>query len=126
MWGHGYMGGMRGLRVLVVEDEPLVGMMIEDMLGDLGCEVVDIATRIEHALTAIAEKPVDFVILDLNLGGRLTYPVADELTARAIPFIFATGYGAGGLDGAYAGRPILTKPFHQRDLERILPAPRTD
>lgn len=112
---------LSGRRVLLIEDEMTVAMLLEDMLADLGCEVVEVATRIDRALTAIAEKPVDFAILDLNLAGKLSYPVADALTGRAIPFVFATGYGGGGLDGAYAGTPTLSKPFHQQELERILP-----
>ena len=110
------------MRVLVVEDEVLVAMLIEDMLLDYGCESVEICGRIENALARVAEESFDFVVLDLNLEGEFTYPVADRLIERKIPFVFATGYGASMLSGPYARVPTLQKPFQMEDIERALQA----
>jgi len=107
-------------RVLLVEDEAMIAMLIEDMLADLGCEVVHTASRIADALMAAQEQACDLAILDLNLNGAQTYPVAEVLRARGIPIIFATGYGSNGLDPKFAGAPALAKPFQQTDLEIAL------
>jgi CheY-like chemotaxis protein len=107
---------MPGRRVLLVEDEAMIAMLIEDMLEDLGHELVTVANRLEEAIAAARNEAIDLAILDLNLGGVLTYPAADVLAERGIPFIFATGYGSGGLKEAYAGRPALQKPFVQQAL----------
>ena len=109
-------------RVLLVEDEAMIAMLVEDMLEDLGHELVKVATRLEEALAAVRNEAVDLAILDLNLGGVLTYPVADALARRGIPFIFATGYGSGGLKEPYAGRATLQKPFDQKSLEQAITA----
>ena len=103
-------------RVLLVEDEAMIAMLVEDMLEDLGHELVRVATRLEEALAAVRNEAIDLAILDLNLGGVLTYPVADALAERSIPFIFAAGYGSGGLKEAYAGRATLQKPFNMEAL----------
>jgi CheY-like chemotaxis protein len=103
-------------RVLLVEDEAVIAMLVEDMLEDLGHELVTVATRLEEALAAAESEAVDLAILDLNLGGVLTYPVADMLRDRGVPFIFATGYGSGGLKEAYSDLPALQKPFNQEAL----------
>jgi CheY-like chemotaxis protein len=103
---------MPGHRVLLVEDEAMIAMLVEDMSEDLGHELVTVATRLEEALTAARNEAVDLAILDLNLGGVLTYPAADVLAERGIPFIFATGDGSGGLKEAYSTRPALQKPFN--------------
>jgi CheY-like chemotaxis protein len=100
-----------GRRILLVEDEAMIAMLVEDMLEDLGHELVRVANRLEDAVTAARNESVDLAILDLNLGGVLTYPAADALAERGIPFIFATGYGSGGLEAAYSARPALQKPF---------------
>jgi CheY-like chemotaxis protein len=107
-------------RVLVVEDEILIGMLLEDMLGDLGYEIAGTASRIEDATALAREGAFDAAILDVNLNGQDVYPVADILTARDIPFVFATGYGERGLPPAYQHRPTLQKPFQQETLERYL------
>ena len=107
-------------RVLIVEDEMLVAMLLEDMLTDLGHIVVGIATRVESALSLIASTGPDLAILDVNLAGEKSFPVAEVLEKKGIPFVFATGYGQQGLEGNYVSRIVLTKPFHARDLERAL------
>jgi CheY-like chemotaxis protein len=109
-----------GKRVLVVEDEMIVAMLIEDILAEAGAEVVGPATRNARALELLAEGPVDAAILDVNLGAETTLPVARELRARAIPFAFATGYGAAGVPDEFAGQPFLPKPFREADLREAL------
>lgn len=112
--------GLRGLRVLIVEDEMMVSMLLEDMLADLGCTPVGPATRIEPALALAGGDTFDLAILDVNLNGNETFVIADALAARAIPFVFASGYGAGRLPEKYRNIPTLQKPFQQQELERTL------
>jgi CheY-like chemotaxis protein len=107
-------------RVLVVEDEMTIAMMIEDMLMDLGHEVVATAARLPTALEVAGDGNLDFVILDVNLAGHQSFPVAAVLQQRGIPFAFATGYGPAGIDPAFAGRPVLTKPFTTADLAAVI------
>lgn len=114
------MASRSRLRILVVEDEILVSLMIEDMLVDLGCEVAGSARSVAEALALVARETFDGAILDLNLGGVPAYPVADALTARAIPFVFLTGYGTGGIDRRFADTPMVSKPFHQAALEEAI------
>ena len=108
------------LRVLVVEDETIVSMMLVDMLGDLGHEVVGTATRLDEALRLAATAELDLAMLDLNLAGQQTYPVAEALRARGLRFVFATGYGGDGLPESWRGTPTLQKPFMMQDLEKAL------
>lgn len=107
-------------RVLIVEDEMLIGMLLEDMLADLGHEVVAVVPRLKDALAAVQSKTFDLAILDVHLQGESAFPVADALIARNVPFVFATGYGERGLPEAYRERPVLQKPFARDDLERVL------
>ncbi|MBX3510856.1 MAG: response regulator [Hyphomonadaceae bacterium] len=107
--------GMK-LKALIVEDESLVAMLIEDLLLDLGYDVVAMAGQLDHAVRVAGEVEVDFAVLDLNLHGQLTYPVAEALARRGIPIVFATGYGAAGLPPEWADRPVLQKPFQQHEL----------
>ena len=111
---------LRGQRVLVVEDEPAIAMLLEDMLEDLGCSLVGSAASIERALTLIESHPIDLGLLDVNVAGQPIYPVVEKLAVRGVPFVFSTGYGAGNLDERYRDRPVLPKPFMQADLERSL------
>src|SRR5437660_11435818 len=80
-------------RILVVEDEPVIRMLLEDMLGELGYTVAAEAARIEEALEATKNADFDLAILDADLNGQPASPVADALVARGTPFVFATGYG---------------------------------
>ena len=123
----GWDGAERGVReharprrVLVVEDEVIVGMLLEDMLAELGCEVTAISTHIEEALQLARALDIDLAILDVNLGGKQSFPVADVLKSRGVPFMFATGYGAHILKPPYSGTPTLQKPFQLDDLQRML------
>jgi len=107
-------------RVLVVEDEILIGMLLEDMLGELGYAIAATASRVEEATALARDGEFDAAILDVNLNGQDVYPVADILAGRGIPFVFATGYGERGLPPIYQHRPTLQKPFQQETLERHL------
>jgi CheY-like chemotaxis protein len=107
-------------RVLVVEDEVIVGMLLEDMLGELGCEVAAISTHLDEALQLARTIDIDFAVLDINLDGRQSFPVADVLATRGVPFLFATGYGAKILKPPYSGTPTLQKPFQLGDLQRMV------
>ncbi len=117
-----------GLKVLLVEDEALVAMLVEDVLAEQGCSVVAAASRLEEALAKVRDASLDFdvAILDLNLAGETTFPVAEALDRRGVPFVFATGYGAAGLPPEWRARPTLQKPFTAADvasaLERAVPA----
>lgn len=111
---------LKGLRVLVVEDEALVALQLEDMLAALGCSIIGPASRVEQALDLLDGEPVDAAVLDLNIAGELVYPVADVLGARGLPFIFATGYGAEGVSKPYRDRPVLQKPVFQNQLRKAM------
>ncbi|PIK73781.1 response regulator [Methylobacterium frigidaeris] len=113
------MSALEGRRVLLVEDESLVAMLAEDMLLDLGCDVV-VAMRLEQALTQLQGGDFDLAVLDVNLGAARSYPVADELFARRIPFLFATGYGLEGVDPVYRVVPVVQKPYQQAHLQHLL------
>ena len=107
-------------RVLIVEDEVLVAMHLEDLLVDLGHKVVGPVNRIEPAMALARDADIDFAILDVNIAGSLSYPVADILRQRRISFVFTTGYGADGLLDDYRQEATLTKPYEARDLERAV------
>jgi CheY-like chemotaxis protein len=107
-------------RVLVVEDEMLVAMLIEDMLTDLGYEVVGPAARLSEGLELASGCQIDAAVLDINLAGELSFPIADLLEARGIPFIFASGYGARGLNEVHREKTALSKPFQLHDLALAL------
>lgn len=107
-------------RVLVVEDEVMVAMLLEDVVADLGWDVVGPVARIEQALAAIDRDEIDAAILDVNLDGQPSYGVAAALTARQVPFVFVTGYGRSGLDPAFQDRPVVQKPFTGQMLEQAL------
>ncbi len=108
------------LHILVLEDEAMISMLIEDMLVGLGCPSIKMATRQEEALNLIQNEAIDVAILDINLNGHDSYPVADALEARKIPFLFSTGYERESLRERYCDRPVLQKPFSGRDLAKVL------
>ncbi|MEA2775357.1 MAG: hypothetical protein QOF90_763 [Acetobacteraceae bacterium] len=113
---------LAGQRVLIVEDEGIVAMVVEDYLEDLGCTVVAIAARLEEGEDAARHKAIDVAILDVNLAGKVSYPIAAILRARGIPFLFATGYGTAGLPPELRGVPVLAKPFRRDDLASAMVA----
>lgn len=116
------MGGadLRHLRVLIIEDESLVTMLIEDFLADIGCTVAGIASGLEEAMDKVSSLTFDVAILDVNLNGANTYPVAEVLAKKRIPFVFSTGYGGSGLPPVFQQVPILGKPFHPNQLRQAL------
>ena len=109
-----------GNRILLVEDEALVGMMMSDMLTDLGFQVIGPYGRVGDALAAAGREDFHAAVLDVNLGGGLVYPVADLIAARGMPLIFLTGYGAEGIDSRFAHVPVLQKPIERHTLQSIL------
>lgn len=111
---------LKGLRVLVVEDEMMVSMLIEDMLSDMGCTVIGPASRLDEAIELANASDIDCAVLDVNLGGQPIFPLADLLRERGCPFAFATGYGDAGLRDVDRGTPVLQKPFREGDLARVL------
>lgn len=108
---------LAGLRILVAEDETLVLMEIEDMLQELGCEIVGPVSTVDAAVAAIGSDRLDGALLDLNLHGKTILPAAEELVRRAVPFLLVTGYS--GRDGdvpALRDAPRLNKPFSLQGL----------
>jgi DNA-binding NtrC family response regulator len=117
---------MKQLRILVVEDEMTIALLLEDMLDDLGHKVVGLALRFGQAVKLATDAQADFAILDVNLNGQMSFPVAELLESRGIPFVFATGYGSAGVEASYRGRGmVIKKPFDLKDLrlaiERVAP-----
>ncbi|MEA2756081.1 MAG: hypothetical protein QOJ54_2370 [Aliidongia sp.] len=108
------------MRVLVVEDELLIAMVIETLLADEGCQVVGPLGRLGAALKAAEDEALDVALLDVNIEGAAVFPVADILARRGIPFAFVTGYGSGGVPTAYRDRPVLTKPYRSREVTDML------
>ncbi len=115
-------------RILVVEDEALVAMLVEDALVDAGFAVLGPARSVAQALEMLRAETPDAAVLDLNLGGENSLSVADALAARGIPFLVATGYGAAGLPAHLRHIPVLPKPYDPADLtvavDRLCSAPR--
>lgn len=107
-------------RVLLVEDEPLVSMMLADMLSDFGHKVDGPYNRVSDAILAAKSNNLQAGILDVNLGGEKTYVVADILTDRKIPFVFVTGYGPDSIVPAFAHSPVLQKPIEAAKLHALL------
>jgi CheY-like chemotaxis protein len=108
-------------RVLVVEDESLVAMMLADMLSDLGCRVVGPFGVRAEALRAVTEgAPLDLALLDVNLGGDSVYDIAEVLKRRKVPYAFVSGYGAASIDSRHADAPVLAKPIERSLFERVV------
>jgi CheY-like chemotaxis protein len=107
-------------RVLLVEDEMLVVWLLEDMLAELGCAVVGPASNVNQALAMIDAEDIDVAVLDVNLNGQMSYPIADALAARGVPFVFSTGYDKDTLQDGYRTVPVLQKPFHRSELSDTL------
>ena len=120
MAGETEQDGTAQPRILIVEDEPLIALMLGDMLAELGFTVAASVTQVGDALSQLETLRIDIALLDVNIGAQKIDPVADLLAARGTPFIFTTGYGNAGVPSKYSERPILQKPFHINDLENIL------
>ena len=107
-------------RVLVVEDEYLIRLLLEDMLEELGFEVAGVASSVAEGKAQAETAQIDLAILDVNIDGEQVFPVAEVLKGRSLPFCFITGYGAQGLPEQYRGMPTLQKPFQMADLKATL------
>lgn len=107
------------VRVLVVEDEPVVAMCLEDILDALGCVPVGPASRLSEGLALAENETLDAAILDINLAGERSVPIAEALRLRGIPFAFASGYGAAP-EGFASQAPLIEKPYGERDIEAAL------
>jgi len=103
---------LHGMTVFVVEDEMMVSLLLEDMLGTLGCDNVLHAASVSSALNELSQSQPDLAVLDVNLGSEMVYPVAEELNRAGVPFVFTTGYGRGAIKLEWAARPCVQKPFN--------------
>lgn len=112
---------LAGRRILLVEDEPLVAMMMSEMIGDLGAEVLGPFGSVQDALAANSER-LDAAVLDINVGGELVYPLAERLATRGTPMVFLTGYDAKSVDPRFHRSSVLTKPIDEADLAICLAA----
>lgn len=109
-----------GVRVLVVEDEGPIALMIEYMLEEMGCIIAGSVASVPDALECVNTGGFEFALLDVNLRGTSVEPVADALIKAGIPFAFASGYGRAGVPPHLQDRPVIRKPFTSADLEKIL------
>jgi CheY-like chemotaxis protein len=107
-------------RILVVEDEYLIRMLLEDMLADLGYEVAAAVGTFAEAKEVAASGQFDVALLDVNVDGQEIYPVADIIAGRGLPFVFVSGYGEASLTERFRGRPSLQKPFQSEQLKTTL------
>lgn len=111
---------LQGVKVLIVEDEYLVASLIEDMLLFAGCVVCGPVPRLAQALDAAHSEACDVAVLDINLAGQWSYPVAEALSRRNVPFVFVTGYGSNAMPAEFADRPRIHKPFKMNELLAVL------
>ncbi len=107
------VANLSGRRILVVEDDLMIAMLIDDVLKEAGCDVVGPLPRLAPALQAASSERLDGALLDINLAGELVSPVADRLIERGVPFLFLTGYGWHMLPERFHTRPLVTKPCRQ-------------
>ena len=108
---------LAGLRILIVEDEFLVAMLVEEMLQDLRCEIVGPVSTLEEAVATVRQNRLDGALLDANLNGKNSSPVADELSGHEVPFILVTGYGGHKGDPPVLKRaPRVRKPVNFDEL----------
>lgn len=112
---------LTGRRVLVVEDESLVAMLLETILEDMGCTPVGPAANIDEGMALATDgERLDAALLDVNVAGRQVFPVAEALKARGVPFVFSTGYGEGGLPEEWRGQATIQKPFTEAAVRDAL------
>ena len=109
-------------RILIVEDESLVAMLLETILEDMGCTPVGPASSIDEGLRLAASEQLDGALLDVNVAGRQIFPVAEALRERGVPFVFSTGYGEGGLPDEWRGQRTIQKPFTESAVHEALMA----
>jgi CheY-like chemotaxis protein len=108
------------LRVLIVEDEMTIALLLEEMVEDLGHEVAGLAMRLPQAEDLARTRALDLAILDVNLDGHMSYPVAEILDQRGVPYLFATGYGATGIEPRFRDGTIIKKPYSLDDVRQAI------
>lgn len=109
------------LRVLIVEDEALIAMIVEEMITDIGCSAIGPAATLDEALALVASTAhIDCALLDINLRGAPSWPIADALKAKGVPFAFVSGYGQSGIDPRFKDATVLSKPIDTTHLESWL------
>lgn len=113
-------GDFAGIRVLLVEDETLVALMIEDMIDDIGAMRIGTASTIDEAMMTLESAQPDIAVLDINVGGEQVFPVCERLADLGIPFVFSTGYGQHGVPEQWQASPVLQKPYTAPQLANAL------
>jgi CheY-like chemotaxis protein len=113
---------LAGKRVLIVEDESMVAMLIEGLLEECECSIVGPCNTFEKALEAARTETFDLAVLDVNLRGTMVYPVAELLSARHIPFLFVSGYGDDAIPPGHDAWRVCAKPFKGNDLVKMMSA----
>jgi DNA-binding response OmpR family regulator len=116
----GHLLDLSGRRILILEDEAIISMVIEDVLTEAGCKDVVAAANVDQALEAANSGKFDLAILDINVAGKSSFPVAEKLAAAGAPFMFVSGYGAAGITDKRLKAPVLGKPFTVTTLERAI------
>ena len=111
---------LSGLRVLVVEDELMVSLLVEDMLALQECIVIGPFSRVPEALEAAQTEALDLAVLDVNIAGVKVYPVAEVLAARGVPFLFLSGYGQNAIPKDHPDWRVCNKPFRMEELIGML------
>jgi len=111
---------LEGVRVLLVEDEAIIAMTAEDMLEELGCITAATAANLDEAMACAERGGFDLALLDINLNGQQSLPVAARLREAGTPFVFTTGYGAAGSTADFADAPLVTKPYQLADLQAAI------
>ena len=114
---------LNGRRILIVEDESLVAMLLETILEDMGCTPVGPIASVAEALALLSDpglEGIDAALLDVNVAGHEVFPVAEALATRGTPFVFSTGYGQGGLPDRWRDHPTIQKPFTEAAVQQAL------
>jgi DNA-binding response OmpR family regulator len=109
-----------GSRLLLVEDELLVGLFMQDLLKAIGYRPTEPIGRLSDAISAANNERFEGAVLDMNLNGEIVYPLAELLTEQRVPFLFVTGYAPRSLDPRFDSVPILQKPVVQDELAGAL------
>ena len=111
---------LKGCRVLIIEDDVRISMLMQESLMEMGCEVVGNAMLFDDAMDMAVSRTFDVALLDISLNGELSYPVAEAMLERSQKFVFVTGHVMETLPAPFQGTPVLHKPFGLRDLQKTL------